>query len=196
MNVEDYRRKKTVQKKLTLKKGVRSFINRSLIVTILFLFCLIFIKSNTTFKNNIIKYVYEDSFKFTKLKSIYEKYFGNILSIDKVTPKEQEVFNEKLKYEKANVYKDGVLLQVEENYMIPTLDSGIVVFMGEKEGYGNTVIIEQVNGIDVWYANIKSNDIKMYDYIEKGNLIGEANGKKLYMVFQKQGVYLDYKEYI
>ena len=149
MNVEDYRRKKTVQKKLTLKKGVRSFINRSLIVTILFLFCLIFIKSNTTFKNNIIKYVYEDSFKFTKLKSIYEKYFGNILSIDKVTPKEQEVFNEKLKYEKANVYKDGVLLQVEENYMIPTLDSGIVVFMGEKEGYGNTVIIEQVNGIDV-----------------------------------------------
>ena len=68
--------------------------------------------------------------------------------------------------------------------------------MGEKEGYGNTVIIEQVNGIDVWYANIKSNDIKMYDYIEKGNLIGEANGKKLYMVFQKQGVYLDYKEYI
>ena len=46
------------------------------------------------------------------------------------------------------------------------------------------------------YANIKSNDIKMYDYIEKGNLIGEANGKKLYMVFQKQGVYLDYKEYI
>ena len=92
--------------------------------------------------------------------------------------------------------KDGVMLTVEENYMVPTLESGIVVFMGEKDGYGTTVIIEQIDGVDVWYSNIKTNDIKMYDYIEKGSLIGETNGKKLYMVFQKEGAYLDYKKYL
>ena len=80
--------------------------------------------------------------------------------------------------------------------MVPTLESGIVVFIGEKEGYGSTVIIEQVDGIDVWYSNIKANNIKMYDYIEKGSLIGEVKGKKLYMVFQKDGAFLDYKKYI
>ena len=189
MNVEDYRSRKTVQKKVVLKKGIRKIINRILIVIVLFLVCLILIKSNTTFKNNLIKYVYEDSFKFTKLKSLYEKYFGKILSIDKITPQEQEVFSETLKYDKANIYKDGVMLTVNENYMVPTIESGIVVFMGDKEGYGSTVIIEQINGIDVWYSNIKTNDIKMYDYIEKGSLIGETNGKKLYMVFQKEGAY-------
>lgn len=196
MNVEDYRSKKTVKKKLTLKKSIRSFISRTLIVIILFLMSLILLKSNKDFKNYMIQYVYEDSLQFTKLKSLYEKYFGKILSIDKVSPKEQPVFSEKLEYKKASVYKDGVSLTVDEGYMVPTLESGIVVFMGEKEEYGSTIIIEQVDGVDVWYSNIKSNDIKMYDYIEKGSLIGESNGKNLYMVFQKDGTYLDYKKYL
>lgn len=198
MDIESYRRSnnKKVKKKLTLKKSIKRFINKCLVVVILFLGCLILLKSNASFKNKLIKYVYEDSIHFTKLKSLYEKYFGKILSVDKVLPSEQKVFNENIAYQKANVYKDGVELKVSNQYMVPTIESGIVVFIGEKEGYGNTVIIEQVNGLDVWYSNIKISDIKMYDYIEKGSLLGESLDNKLYMVFQKEGKYLDYKEYI
>ena len=36
----------------------------------------------------------------------------------------------------------------------------------------------------------------LYDYIEKGKLLGEVKGKKLYMVFSKDGKYLNYKDYI
>lgn len=198
MNVNDYRSStsKKVEKRLVLKKSVRKFINRCLIVIILFLGCLIMVKSNTSFKSKIIDYVYSDSFKFTKLRSIYEKYFGKILSADKVVPEEKKVFNEKISYNSANVYKDGVKLAVSSNYMVPTLESGIVVFMGEKEGYGNTIIIEQIDGIDVWYSNIKSNQVKMYDYVEKGSMLGEVSGDAFYMVFQKDGNYLNYKDYI
>lgn len=198
MNVNDYRSStsKKVERRLVLKKSVRKFINRCLIVIILFLGCLIMVKSNTSFKSKIIDYVYSDSFKFTKLRSIYEKYFGKILSADKVVPEEKKVFNEKISYNSANVYKDGVKLAVSSNYMVPTLESGIVVFMGEKEGYGNTIIIEQIDGIDVWYSNIKSNQVKMYDYVEKGSMLGEVSGDAFYMVFQKDGNYLNYKDYI
>ena len=198
MNINDYRSStsKKVEKRLVLKKSVRKFINRCLIVIILFLGCLIMVKSNTSFKSKIIDYVYSDSFKFTKLRSIYEKYFGKILSADKVVPEEKKVFNEKISYNSANVYKDGVKLAVSSNYMVPTLESCIVVFMGEKEGYGNTIIIEQIDGIDVWYSNIKSNQVKMYDYVEKGSMLGEVSGDAFYMVFQKDGNYLNYKDYI
>ena len=79
--------------------------------------------------------------------------------------------------------------------MVPILESGVVVFIGEKDDYKNTIIVEQVDGIDVFYGNIKTNNIKLYDYVEKGELLGEAN-KELYLVFQKDGEYLDYKEYI
>ena len=38
--------------------------------------------------------------------------------------------------------------------------------------------------------------MKLYDYIEKGSLIGEAKDEKIYLVFSKEGKYLDYKKYI
>ena len=80
--------------------------------------------------------------------------------------------------------------------MVPTLESGVVVFIGEKEEYGSTVIIDQADGIEVFYANINAMNLKLYDYIEKGTLLGETKDNKLYLVFSKNGEYLNYKDYI
>lgn len=187
---------KSVKEKLVLKKSIRNTLNRFLITIIIFLVGMILVKQNPKLKEVLKENIYEKSFKFTKSKKFYEKYFGNILSLDKVIKEEQPVFSEKLSFEKSEDYEKGVKLKVSKNYMVPTLESGIVVFIGEKEKYGNTVIIEQVDGVDTYYANIKTNNIKLYDYIEKGELLGETNGTNLYLVFQKNGEYLDYKKYI
>ena len=80
--------------------------------------------------------------------------------------------------------------------MVPTIESGIVVFIGEKEKIGKTIIIEQVNGIDTFYSNINFNNLKLYDYVEKGELLGEVKNNELYLTFQKDGKYLDYKKYV
>ena len=188
--------RKYVKKKLVLKKSVRNFITRVLIVVIIFLVGMILVKSNSKAKNSILKQVYDTNFKFTKVKEIYQKYFGNILSIDKLALEDKQVFQEELTYQKSKSYLDGVKLQVNDNYMVPALESGIVIFMGEKEGYGNTIVIEQIDGIDVYYSNISSDGIKLYDYVEKGTLLGEAEDNQLYLVFQKDGSFLDYKKYI
>lgn len=188
--------KKTVKKRLVLKKRVKSFISRVLITVIIFLVGMILIRKNSDIKNIILENVYDKNFEFIKLKKIYQKYFGDILSVDQLAVKEQAVFQEKLSYKNAHTYLDGVKLTVDENYMVPVLESGIVIFLGEKEGYGNTVVIEQVDGVDVYYSNISTDGIKLYDYLEKGKLLGEAQNKKLYLVFQKDGNFLNYKDYI
>ena len=188
--------RKTVKKKLVLKKSVRNFITRVLITVIIFLVGMILVKSNSDFKNIILDEVYDNNFKFTKIKNFYQKYFGNILSIDQLMVEEQPVFKEKLSYEKADTYLDGVKLKVSDHYMVPVLESGIVIFMGEKEDYGNTVVIEQIDGVDVYYSNISTEGIQLYDYVEKGSLLGEAQDKNLYLIFQKDGEYLNYKDYI
>ena len=36
----------------------------------------------------------------------------------------------------------------------------------------------------------------MYDYLKTGDILGEANGTKMYLVFTKEGKTLDYKKYI
>ena len=188
--------RKTVKKKLVLKKSVRNFITRVLITVIIFLVGMILVKSNSDFKNIILDEVYDNNFKFSKIKDFYQKYFGNILSIDQLMVEEQPVFKEKLSYEKADTYLDGVKLKVSDHYMVPVLESGIVIFMGEKEDYGNTVVIEQIDGVDVYYSNISTEGIQLYDYVEKGSLLGEAQDKNLYLIFQKDGEYLNYKDYI
>ena len=81
------------------------------------------------------------------------------------------------------------------DYLVPALDSGIVIFLGDKEGYGKTVIIQQENGIDVWYSNLKEINLQLYDYIKDGSLIGSVD-EKLYLVFIKDGEILDYQKYI
>ena len=188
--------RKYVKKKLVLKKSVRNFITRVLIVVIIFLVGMILVKSNSKAKNSILKQVYDTNFKFTKVKEIYQKYFGNILSIDKLALEDKQVFQEELTYQKSKSYLDGVKLQVNDNYMVPALESGIVIFMGEKEGYGNTIVIEQIDGIDVYYSNISSDGIKLYDYVEKGSALGEVENNLLYLVFKKDGKVLSYEKNI
>lgn len=185
-----------MKERLVLRKEIKSILNKLLLSIIIFLIGMILVKTNPTLKEKIKTKVYEESLPFQKLKNVYEKYLGNILSIEKIVKEEQPVFNETLAYNNVKKYKDGVKLNVTDNYMVPIIESGVVVFIGEKENYGKTIIIEQIDGIDVFYGNVEINNIKLYDYVEKGELLGEAKENTLYLVFQKNGEYLNYKEYI
>ena len=182
--------------RLVLKKSIRNFISRCLITIIIFLTCLITIKLNKNFKNFLLKNVYQDSIEFTTYEKLYQKYFCKLLKTTPISNKEKEVFTEKINYKSIHTYHDGASLTVSNNYLVPFLESGIVVFMGEKDSYGNVVIVEGINGVDTWYGNITAKNIKMYDYVEKGSLLGETKGTKLYLVFQKKDKFLDYKDYI
>ena len=105
------------------------------------------------------------------------------------------VFNENLVYKDASIYKNGVKLNVEDNYLVPIIESGIVVFIGNKDDYGKTVIIEQIDGVNVWYGNIDNINVSLYDYVSKGELLAEAS-KSFYMAFQKNGKFLKYQDYL
>lgn len=189
-------RNKELKQKLVLKKSIRKLLNQTLISIIILLIGLITIKKYPSLKVNINKKLYEESIDFIKVKELYDNYFGDIIPINNIFAKEQPVFSEKLNYEKSEKYKDGVKLFVSDNYMVPVLKDGIVVYIGEKENYGNTIVVEQTDGIDVFYSNINNTDIKLYDYVEQGTLLGEAKNNYMYLLFQKEGNIIDYKNYI
>ena len=166
-----------------------------LILVILTTFTIILLKLNPEFKINFYKYIYEDIFSFAQINNWYQDRFGSSLPFSNYFEEVTPVFNEQLKYSEASIYKDGVSLKVGYDYLVPALDSGIVIFIGEKEGYGKTVIIQQENGIDVWYSNLKEVNLQLYDYIKDGNLIGSVD-ENLYLIFIKNGEVIDYQEYI
>lgn len=176
-------------------KKIEKWINKVLMTALLTILLLIGFKIDHGFKEQFNKYVYNSSFPFAKVKEFYQSHFGESLALKKITGEEQ-VFSEKLQYDKKSLYKDGASLSVADNYMVPSLNSGIVVFIGEKDDYHNTVIVQQMDGVDVWYGNIDTVSVKLYDYIEKGSLIGQVKEKTLYMAFQKEGKFVDYKSYL
>lgn len=179
-----------------LKKYIKKTVVQVLLCIIIVLITLIIMNKSTKIRSLIKENVYESNFNLAKINTLYKKYFGSELPFSKKLFKEQTVFNETLTYIKKEEYYDGVKLEVSSNYLIPNMETGIVVFVGEKEKYGNIVIIQTSSGIDYWYGNVNNLSVKLYDYVEKGKLIGETNDNILYMIFQKDGVYLDYNEYI
>lgn len=174
---------------------VPHFVNKLLITIFFSLLTIIILKSNTQYKQLFYEKVYTDTINFASINKMYERYFGSSIPFkDYLTPT-KTVFNEKLKYSKIEKYMDGAKLEVDTNYLVPSLDSGIVIFIGEKENYGKTVIILNENDIEVWYGNLNNININMYDYIEQGSFLGEVNNN-LYLLFMKEGKIVDYENYI
>ena len=163
---------------------------------VLFLVLAILSKSNPLYKDKIVTNLYEKNISFTKIKNLYTKYLGGIVPLDKVENNVVQVFNEELEYLNDSIYHDGVKLEVTNNYLVPIIEEGMVVFIGEKEHYGNVIIIEGVNGIDIWYGNMETSSIKLYDYVESGTYLGTTKDNILYLVYSKDGNFLDYKEYL
>lgn len=191
MTLEEYEKGKNGHT-MSIKSGYfKGLIIRTLI-TVILVFSVLIVTNFSDIANNFVeKYLFKTDFKFSTINTLFNKYFLD------VTPKKEIPVNleESLDFKSATEYKDGVSLTVDKNAPVSLIESGIVVFIGEKEGYNKTVIVQQSNGIDAWYGNIDNIEVNLYDYIEKNKVIGTANDK-LYLVFQKDGVYLDYKTII
>lgn len=194
MDIEEIKRNIKNKNNKLEKSKLLSFLIRIFILSIIFLIVIILLKTNVTFKNWFNSNVLEKNISFSSIKSVYSKYFGSILPFDDIV-KTETVFSEKLNYSQLNIYEDGIVLTVDNNYLIPIQYSGVVVFVGEKEKYGNTVIVESED-VTIWYGNVNINNIKLYDNLEKGKYLGETLDNKLYMVFKKEGKIVDYKNYI
>lgn len=178
-------------------KKIGKYIIKLMATSVITLILLISLKVNDEFKIVFYKNVYEKSISFVKINEFYKKTFGSSIPLkDLFKDKVEPVFNETIKYMDSSLYLDGVKLKVGEDFLVPNLKTGMVIFIGEKEEYGKTVIVEQVDGTEVWYSNLEEVTVKLYDYIEPGNIIGNALGEYLYMVFEKDGKFLNYEDFL
>lgn len=184
-------------KKVNKPSRLSKYFSRFLVLVIITLTCLIALKSNAELRDFVYKNVFQNNMSLAKINEIYKKYFGSSLPLaDNVTSETATVSSEKITYSDITDYKEGAKLTVSENYAVPFMDSGLIIFAGEKEDYGNTVIVQRPDNVEVWYANLATTNVSLYDYVKKGSIVGEAKDQTLYMVFTKEGKTLDYKEYL
>ena len=191
----DKDKNKNQKEKNKKKNFLMSFFNKILVCIILVIICLIMMKTNSNFQEFVSEKIFKDNISFAYLNNLYNKYFGNILPSYKNLDTEV-VFNEKLEYFEYNKYLDGYKLSVQTSYLVPIIESGIVVYIGNIDNYGESVIIEGIDGVDIWYSNLENISVKLYDYVNSGDYLGEVKGEDLYLVFEKNQEYLKFEDYI
>lgn len=206
MNLEEEKRRIKRKKKLygvkekintdNTKNYVNKLIVRCLLMIIIFFGLIIGINTNKRIEEFVKDEIFGSNMSFTKIGNVYNKYFGSVIPFEKLIKNEEPVFKENLSYESIDKYKDGFVLTVSDNYLVPIINSGVVVFIGEKDELGSTVIIQGSDEIDYWYSNITDVSVSLYDYVSKGIFLGTTKDNKLYLTFKKGSEYLDYDEVI
>ena len=174
-------------------KYLKFLITRVLLSVILVISVSIYIKLDQENVVLVEKYFFEENLQFTKINNWYKENLGEI--IPDVNKNSELVFSSsEIKNREYVEYENGVKINLGSKSPISILSGGIVVFIGEKDNYGNTIIVQGNDGIDYWYGGITNVSINLYDYIEKDTLIGESINDYIYLVLQKDGKYIKYEE--
>ncbi len=185
----EYQREKQKKKQVFDINGI---ISKALLSIIFLLVSIILINKNENIKKFYEDKVFNDSISFIKFNELYNKYFGSITS---TYPTEELVFNESIQYSNIDNYLNGKVLTVSNNYIVPSIGSGIIVYLGDKDNLGNTCIIQGVDGVDIWYSNIDTSNLTLYDYVNKGDMLGTTLSDKLYLTLEKNNEFIDYETY-
>ena len=174
-------------------KYVNNLCMRILLSIAFILFILILKKCNNSLVQNFKNNLFNRSFNFIKVNKVSQKVLGKDVFYYQNTGDITEVMASS--FDSKTKYYDGEKFNISSNLPIGSISSGVVVFIGNKNEYKNTIIIQGIDGFNIWYGNIKDVNVKTYDYVQEGNLIGAADGDFIYLLIEKNNKYFTYDEY-
>ncbi|MFX3624559.1 MAG: peptidoglycan DD-metalloendopeptidase family protein [Ectobacillus sp.] len=167
---------------------------------------ILFKNSNPSFDKarTVVQTVMREEFKFASVSKWYEGQFGKPLTLlpsSKQTPGEEKqdyavpASGKLLQPFQAN--GQGVFVQTNINATVDAVNEGIVIFAGNKEDLGNTVIIQHADGTESWYGGLSEQHVSLYDYVKKKQRIGKVQNSEdgkagtFYFAFKKEEKFID-----
>lgn len=171
-------------------------ITKLLISVIIVLSSLILTNLSEKIRSFYQKNVFQSNIGFMNISKFYDKYIGNINKGTKRLENEVLVSNTD-DINKTNMREENgsYYLEVGLDYPVTFLAPGIIVYQGDKDNLKDTVIVQGVDGVDIWYSNVNMTDYSLYDYVSKGKILGSVNGTELIITIMKDGKAIPYDEY-
>ncbi len=99
----------------------------------------------------------------------------------------------------------GILLSAGKHGQVQAIDQGWVVFAGEHEKLGKTIVIRHQYAVEAWYANVDRILVKKDDWVQAGETIATLkqgttgkNGKSgvLYFALKQENRFINPNEVI
>jgi stage IV sporulation protein FA len=153
-----------------------------------------------------VKDTMEKDFQFAVVSDWYEGKFGKPLALFPL-PNESEkkaVNGDHFALpasgkilEEFEVSGQKVTIETGKGAEVEAINEGMIRFIGEKEGFGKTVIIQHSDNSETWYGNLNKISIGLYDYVEKGKKVGTVansstdNKGEFYFAIKKGDDFID-----
>ncbi|WP_210366755.1 M23 family metallopeptidase [Bacillus sp. REN3] len=156
-----------------------------------------------------IKQAMGQEFQFAAVSDWYEKQFGKPLAL---LPAKKDASEDKHQVEDDNQYAlpasgkiledfgdngQRIMIETGKGASVEAMDEGLVHFVGKKEGFGKTVIVQHADKSETWYGNLDGVEVSLYEYIAKGAKVGtamdRADGTKgsFYFAIKKGNDFID-----
>lgn len=162
------------------------FLFKVLAAACLFLVMAILFRNESTSLDNarhFVKQSFEKDFQFATVSNWYEEQFGKPLALFPVSNEKDESIGETDGSAYALPASGKILEDFEESGQrvsietskdaaVEAMGEGMVRFVGEKEGFGKTVVIQHADKSESWYGNLSDVSVSLYDFIEKGKKVG------------------------
>ncbi|WP_100402217.1 M23 family metallopeptidase [Bacillus sp. FJAT-42315] len=150
-----------------------------------------------------MKEVMEKEFQFSKAAEWYEKTLGEPLpfTVDGWTEKEK-VVNEQAEYAvpvSGKVIEDfqtngrGLMVEAGLNEGVKAIKDGTVLFVGQKEEFGQTVIVQHADNSESWYGHVANPSVQPYEKVAAGSVLAQLapNEQTFYLAIKKDGIFVD-----
>ncbi|CCF16927.1 MULTISPECIES: M23 family metallopeptidase [Brevibacillus] len=88
-----------------------------------------------------------------------------------------------------------IVVDLGDKGEVVNMDTGWVTFVGEKPGYGTTVVMQYTNDREIWYGNLEKVNVSVNDWVNKKDTVGVAkpfvdqvvNTRYLFMAMKQNG---------
>jgi stage IV sporulation protein FA len=134
---------------------------------------------------DFVKNTMETEFQFAAVSNWYEDQFGKPLALlpvkETVNTDESQFGTQYALPASGRILEDfgdngqKITIETGKDAPVEAMNEGLVTFVGTKEGFGNTVIIQHSDKSDTWYGNLADFDVNVYQYIDKGASVGKAS---------------------
>lgn len=186
----------------------QSFMIRSMIAACLFLSAGILFKADSERVAPIQGYVSDlmvQDFQFATVKEWYEGKFGNPVALFPTAP-ESETAGEKPVYalpasgkvlENFETTGKGIMVETVLSSEVEAINAGVVTYAGNKDGTGQTVVVQHTDGSESWYGMLDSIDVSLYDFVQTKDKLGSVTNSEdgetgtFYFAIKKNEAFID-----
>ena len=136
---------------------------------------------------NFVVNTMETDFQFAAVSDWYQEQFGKPLALLPMNDKEEAEVPDSTNSTHYALPASGKILEdfgdngqritieTGKDAPVEAMSEGLVRFVGTKEGFGKTVIIQHADKSESWYGNLADFDVNVYEYISSGVSVGKAS---------------------